>query len=78
MSINEIKSYFRREIIGCSISEEREEELLEKLESITDDLLGLEREIEDELEKKEEYEDNLNYQTAEEQEIEFLYANRVC
>lgn len=78
MSINEIKSYFRREIIGCSISEEREEELLEKLESITDDLLGLEREIEDELEKKEEYEDNLDYQTAEEQEIEFLYANRVC
>ena len=78
MSINEIKSYFRREIIGCSISEEREEELLEKLESITDDLLGLEREIEDELEKKEEYEANLDYQTAEEQEIEFLYANRVC
>ena len=78
MSINEIKSYFRREIIGCSISEEREEELLEKLESITDDLLGLEREIEDELEKKEEYEDNLDYQTAEEQDIEFLYANRVC
>lgn len=78
MSINEIKSYFRREIIGCSISEEREEELLEKLESITDDLLGLEREIEDELEKKEEYEDNLDYQTAEEQKIEFLYANRVC
>ena len=78
MSINEVKNYFRREIIGCSISDEREEELLKKLESITDDLLDLEREIEDELEKKEEYEDNLDYQTAEEQNTEFLYANRVC
>lgn len=78
MSINEVKNYFRREIIGCSISDKREEELLEKLESITDDLLDLEREIEDELEKKEEYEDNLDYQTAEEQDTEFLYANRVC
>lgn len=78
MCIREIKKYFERQILGCSISEEKEEQLLEKLDYIIDDLLGLEREIEDELERKEEYEDNLNYATSEEQDVEFMYQNRMC
>lgn len=78
MCIKEIEKYFKKSILGCSISEEREDELLEKLDYIIDDLLDLEREIEDELERKEEYEDNLDYQTAEEQDLEFMYANRMC
>lgn len=78
MCIKEIEKYFEKSILGCSISEEREDELLEKLEYIIDDLLGLEREIEDELEAKEEYEDNMDYQTLQEQDEDFLYANRMC
>ena len=78
MSINEIRKYFEKQIIGCSMSTEKEDELFEKLEYIIDDLLGLEREIEDELEAREEYEDNVDYQTLQEQDEDFLYENRMC
>lgn len=75
MNLKKLKKEYERKIFESATSEQVEEEMLDKLESIFDELNELENQIEEQEELSDEWR---NYLTSERMEEEFMYANRMC